>query len=38
MTPNAVVTPTGFQGQFAGFAANGGPVTGGKSYIVGKEA
>jgi hypothetical protein len=37
MTPGAVVTPTGFQGQFAGFAANGGPVTGGKSYIVGER-
>ena len=37
MTPSAVVTPTGFQGQFAGFAANGGPVTGGKSYIVGER-
>ena len=37
MKPGAVVTPTGFQGQFDGFAANGGPVTGGKSYIVGER-
>ena len=37
MTTNAVVTPTGFEGQFAGFAANGGPVKGGKSYIVGEK-
>ena len=37
MKPGAVVTPTGFQGQFDGFAANGGPVTGGKSYIVGEK-
>ena len=37
MKPDAVVTPTGFQGQFDGFAANGGPVTGGKSYIVGER-
>ena len=37
MTQGAVVTPSGFQGQFAGFAANGGPVQGGKSYIVGER-
>ena len=37
MTEGAIVTPTGFQGQFAGFAANGGPVRGGKSYIVGER-
>ena len=37
MTPNAVVTPSGFQGQFAGFAANGGQIQGGKSYIVGEK-
>ena len=37
MTKDAVVTPTGFEGQFAGFAANGGPVKGGKSYIVGER-
>ena len=37
MTTGAVVTPTGFEGQFAGFAANGGPVKGGKSYIVGEK-
>ena len=32
-----IVTPSGVQGQFAGFAANGGPVMGGKSYIVGEK-
>ena len=37
MTPNAVVTPTGFQGQFAGMAANGGPVEGGRPYMVGER-
>jgi len=37
MTPGAVVTPSGFQGQFAGFAANGGQIQGGKSYIVGER-
>ncbi len=37
MTKNAIVTPTGFSGQFGGFAANGGPVTGGNSYIVGER-
>jgi len=37
MTPEAVVTPSGFQGQFAGFAANGGQIQGGKSYIVGER-
>ena len=37
MTPGAVVTPSGFQGQFAGFAANGGQIQGGKSYIVGEK-
>ena len=37
MTQGAIVTPSGFQGQFAGFAANGGPVQGGKSYIVGER-
>ena len=37
MTNGAVVTPTGFQGQFGGFAANGGQIQGGKSYIVGER-
>ena len=37
MTKNAIVTPTGFSGQFGGFAANGGPVAGGNSYIVGER-
>ena len=37
MTKDAVVTKTGFEGQFDGFAANGGPVKGGKSYIVGER-
>jgi len=37
ITPGAVVTPSGFQGQFAGFAANGGQIQGGKSYIVGER-
>ena len=37
MTPDAVVTPTGFQGQFAGFAANGGQVDKGETHIVGER-
>ena len=37
MTQGAIVTPSGFQGQFAGFAANGGQIQGGKSYIVGER-
>lgn len=37
MRPDAVVTPAGFEGQFAGFAANGGRIQGGKSYIVGER-
>ena len=37
MTNGAVVTPTGFQGQFGGFAADGGQIQGGKSYIVGER-
>ena len=37
MTQNAIVTPTGFSGQFGGMAALGGSVTKGNSYIVGER-
>jgi len=37
MTQNSIVTPTGFSGQFAGMAANGGPVEGGRPYLVGER-
>mgnify|MGYP003134187060 CR=1 FL=1 len=37
MTQNAIVTPTGFTGQFAGMAANGGPVEAGRPYVVGER-
>ena len=37
MTKNAIVTPTGFTGQFGGMAALGGSVTKGNSYIVGER-
>ena len=37
MTKEAIVTPTGFTGQFGGMAALGGSVTRGNSYIVGER-
>ena len=37
MTQEAIVTPTGFTGQFRGMAANGGPVRGGQPYLVGER-
>jgi hypothetical protein len=37
MTKDAIVTPTGFTGQFGGMAALGGSVTKGNSYIVGER-
>ena len=37
MTKDAIVTPTGFTGQFGGMAALGGSVTKGNSYIVGEK-
>jgi hypothetical protein len=37
MTKDAIVTPTGFTGQFGGMAALGGSVAKGNSYIVGER-